>query len=340
MRNPNGFGSIIKLSGKRRNPFAVRVTTGWTVDGKQIYKYIGYYSTRSEAMIKLAQYNANPYDIDMQKFTFADIFEKWTVHKYPKLSKQSIKSYNVAFKHLKPLHNLKLKEIRTRHLQGVFDSCKKGSMTKNNMKIICNQIFTYAIKHDITDKNYATYIDLGSRDKKRKKEPFTQSETELLWNSLNKIDNVDIILILIYTGLRINELLQMKNVNVHLEDKYMQGGLKTKAGKNRIIPINDKILPLIANRYNKENEYLICNNSKKHILYPNYIKHYWKPTLSKLNMTHTPHECRHTFASLMDNVGANKLSIKKIMGHTTTDITDGVYIHKTLDELLKAVNLI
>ena len=49
MRNPNGYGSIIKLSGKRRKPFAVRVTIGWNNNGKQIYKYIGYYKTKQEA---------------------------------------------------------------------------------------------------------------------------------------------------------------------------------------------------------------------------------------------------------------------------------------------------
>ena len=39
MRNPNGYGSVVKLSGKRRKPFAVRITIGWDNNGKQKYKY-------------------------------------------------------------------------------------------------------------------------------------------------------------------------------------------------------------------------------------------------------------------------------------------------------------
>jgi hypothetical protein len=49
-RHENGFGSIVKLSGNRRKPFAVRITTGWK-DGKQIRKYLGYYKSEAEAAI-------------------------------------------------------------------------------------------------------------------------------------------------------------------------------------------------------------------------------------------------------------------------------------------------
>ena len=49
MRRGNGDGSIFKLSGKRRRPYAVRITVGWSDDGKQKYKYIGYYANKTEA---------------------------------------------------------------------------------------------------------------------------------------------------------------------------------------------------------------------------------------------------------------------------------------------------
>lgn len=68
MKLPNGYGSVYKLSGKRRNPYIVRKTTGWTIDeatntAKQQYITIGYYPTRAKALEALANYNANPYDI-------------------------------------------------------------------------------------------------------------------------------------------------------------------------------------------------------------------------------------------------------------------------------------
>ncbi len=336
MRNPNSYGSVIKLSGKRRHPFAVRITSGWTDKGKQIYKYLGYYKTRQEAMIELASYNAKPYDVDMHHSTFEEIFEKWSDQKFPTLSHQSVSSYSIAFKHLKPLHKLKMTEIRTRQLQEVFDNCNKGSVTKNNMKIVCNQVFTYSIKHDIIEKNYARYIELGKKDEKRLKQPFTRSEIADLWSKVDNTPNIDLALILIYTGTRPSELLKMKTENIHLEKRYMQGGIKTKAGKNRIIPINEKIYPLIKKRYNKNNDFLvIVDEVNKEVTYSIFKKRW-----NDLNLNHSPHECRHTFASLMDSAGANKVSTKKIMGHTTQDMTDGVYTHKTINELIKAVNMI
>ena len=63
MKHPNGYGSIFKLSGNRRNPFAVRITTGWDDDGKQVYEYLGYFPSRKKAMVALADYNNNPYDL-------------------------------------------------------------------------------------------------------------------------------------------------------------------------------------------------------------------------------------------------------------------------------------
>ena len=69
MKNPNGYGSVIKLSGKRRRPFAARITISYDDNGKQTYKYLGYYETRKEALQELSLYSANPYDTDLKKIT-------------------------------------------------------------------------------------------------------------------------------------------------------------------------------------------------------------------------------------------------------------------------------
>ena len=63
MKLPNGYGAVIKLTGKRRNPYAARVSLSWTGEGKQVRKYLGCYKTRQEALKVLADYNENPYDL-------------------------------------------------------------------------------------------------------------------------------------------------------------------------------------------------------------------------------------------------------------------------------------
>lgn len=61
--------------------------------------------------------------------------------------------------------------------------------------------------------------------------------------------------------------------------------------------------------------------------------------MDKLSMSHTPHECRHTFRSRMDSAGANKRCIDLIMGHSSKDVGERVYTHKTVRELHEAISL-
>ena len=74
MRMPNGYGTVYKLSGKRRLPFIARITTGWTNEGKQVLKTIGYFKTKQEGLQALANYHNDPYDLDLEKITFKDIW--------------------------------------------------------------------------------------------------------------------------------------------------------------------------------------------------------------------------------------------------------------------------
>lgn len=343
MKLPNGYGSIIKLKGNRRKPFQVRLTKGFTDEGKQIYAYLGYYAKREEALIALSDYNSSPYDITKETITFAEVYEKWSKEHYKKVSDSSIENYSNAYrKYCKALYNMRFKDIRLTHLQGVIDECGMAHPTRAVIKTLFNVLFTFAMKNDIVEKDYAQYVDVGQREGKINRKPFTPEEIQMLFDNVDKMDFIDTILIMIFTGLRVGELLDIKTANVHLEERYMVGGLKTKAGKNRIIPINKKILPFIKKWYNPQNEYLITNFKNNQMQYSNYRREKWDNIIEKMQFEndHRPHDCRHTFASLMDTAGANKLCIKRIMGHASPDITDAVYTHKTITELVEAIDLI
>ncbi len=103
---------------------------------------------------------------------------------------------------------------------------------------------------------------------------------------------------------------------------------------------NKKILPFIEKRLNENNEYLIINDLGKQMKYDNYYKEKFIPIMEQLNMDHKPHDCRHTFATLMSNSNANKTAIKKIIGHSSYTTTEKIYTHKDIEELRKAVDLI
>ena len=346
MRNPNGYGNISKLSGKRRRPFRARVTTGWELDEdkgklKQLYKLIGYYKTRPEAMLALAEYHKNPFSIE-QNVTFSELYEKWSEEKFrKKTSRSTINGYGAAFKLSSEIHDMKFTEIKKPHLQSVIDQCERGHGTLRKIKVLFNQLFKYALETDIVVKDYSKFVEIGEDESESTRRPFTQDEILLLSNNVDRMDFIDTVLIMIYTGLRVGELLLIKTEDIDIENRTMKGGLKTAAGKNRIIPLNKKILPFITERKAKGHEFLIVNHENKQMRYWNYYEEKWKMIMEQLEMPdHRPHDCRHTFATLMDNAGANKVSIKRIMGHASKDITDKVYTHKDIEELKKAVDLI
>lgn len=100
MKLPNGYGSVMKMSGKRRKPYMVRVTTGWTIDPekgtkKQTYNVIGYAETKQEGLQMLSDYHQNPFDTKAAKMTFTDVYNAWSEAKYPAISKSNVHGYTV-----------------------------------------------------------------------------------------------------------------------------------------------------------------------------------------------------------------------------------------------------
>lgn len=342
MRLPNGFGSVRKLSGNRRNPFAVSITTGWTDEGKVIRKYLGYYKTKKDALTALVEYNKSPYDLASHSLTFAELFDKWTQVRYTDKGEKVPNCYNAAFKRSANLHDMTFADIRKRHIQEVVDRCELGFSTKKNIKILSNLMSKYAIDQEIITTNYASLVELPHQEDSRIHVPFSDAELTMLWNHTNDI-GCRIALIYCYTGLRPTELLKIRTDNVHLDEHVMYGGMKTAAGKNRAIPIADKILPLISDMYDPSNEYLVIDpfDDKPMLTYERMREHAWERSdiLAK-HMKHLPHDGRHTCATLLDNVNTPKKIIQLILGHRSTDITHRVYTHKTLQQLIDAINLI
>lgn len=333
---PNGYGSVVKLSGNRRRPFAARKTVGWNDKGQPTYKTIGYYATRQEAMISLAEYNRNPYDIDLAKITMKELFERWSKRDFPKMSKSSASSHKSAFKHAEHLHNMPYKQIKAYMMQEVIDECGCGYSTQGAIKNLFGQLDRYALELDIITKCNSSLIHAAPIPPSSKV-PFTEEEINKVWAVADE-PYADTILILLYTGFRISELLSLETAKINLEDNYFQGGTKTKAGKDRIVPIHPRILDMVKARMEEGNKYLITWNGHKMTATQYYTV--WGSFMRKLGMNHTPHECRHTFRSRLDSAGANKVCIDLMMGHKSKEVGERIYTHKSIQELARSLALV
>ena len=71
------------------------------------------------------------------------------------------------------------------------------------------------------EKLYNKSINIGKETTVHEKKIFTDEEIKTLWKNVDKIDGLDTILILNYTGMRVSEFLEIENDNVHLDERYM-----------------------------------------------------------------------------------------------------------------------
>lgn len=334
MRLPNSYGSVVKLGGNRRNPFGARITTHWVKGEKQKYKYIGYYATRKEAMMALAEYNKNPYDIDSNSITFEEVYEKWVKENEDKMNPRNLAAYASAYRKTTDIQKIKFIDLRKSHLQGIIDDPKKGTSTKLKIKHLYGKLYRYALENDIVDKNYSEFVVVVDNEKHDKRKPFTDEEIKFLWSKVEENELIEIALILIYTGWRIQELLEITTENV--TDEYMIGGKKTKAGKDRKVPIADKIKPLIEKR--RSGTFLIEKNGKP-IAYQAFYKR-WVKLMKELELDHIIHDTRHTTATLLARVNTPLLISQKILGHAPQNVTENVYVHTNIEEMAEWINKI
>ncbi len=350
MKNPNGFGTIYKLPGRRRKPWVARVTTGWELVAneesgeekeRQLRQIIGYFENKKDALNALALHRVNPVS-PKADITLAKLYEEWSKGKYEYISKATINNYKAGWNYLAKYEKAKMKDLRTAHLQAVIDSGHKAGLSRSSLqkiKVVATMLFNYAIQNDILSKNYAEFIKLPKAEKEEKR-TFTDLEIQKL-EKAQDTPWVDTILILIYTGMRINEMLGLSRFNVDLDKQIITGGLKTDAGKNRIIPIHPKIYAHIKKWYDKGGEYLICHKEGKRILDKYYREKYYYPTLDRLNIRRlNPHCCRHTWATLMARAGVDPRLIKTMIGHSKYSFTADIYTHTNIAELKEAIGKI
>lgn len=317
MRNANGTGSVIKLSGNRRKPYACRKTLGFNEEtGYPIYKYISYHKTKREAERALKAYNEDPYDMD--KKTVKEIYELW-------IAKQSYSykvknKYENAFKRLKPLEHLYVSSLTLPRVQLYFDGLKTTEALLRDVRVLLNYLIDYSVKRGLMPISATSIMSLvetkaTKESKKIIRSIFSLDEMNKLWecsdNALYKL-----ILFYIYTGLRYSEL---ANAEWYTEDRYISIKKAKTAAGIRDVPLSDKALSLLPLPVFTYKDYLYGLKDA----FPN----------------HSPHDTRHTFISLMTQAEVDPRILKQIVGHKSSDITD-VYTHITLEKMLEAVNRI
>ena len=347
-KRANGTGTVYKLAGKRRAPYAAVVSS--MVQQKQQKTVLGYFQTKTEALNALDAARINPIP-DGYNLTLKDIYESWSAKHYKKISHSTENTYKAAWLYLKPYEHIKMRSITSQHIQAAVDYAAekgRGLSTCSKIKVVASSLCQFAMKDDIINKDYAQFVVLPE-EKKTEKEVFSSKDIDLLWKYKTE-KTAQIILVLIYTGVRINELFSMELKNVYIDKQYMVGGSKTDAGKDRVIPIHKDILPFIAEwvKAGGNGTYLLSNAKGGKMDVKNFRMRQFYPLLKRIGILNddekprlTPHSTRHTFISEMVRNSSRPEYLQRIVGHEQYETTIDLYTHITdedIDSLIAEVN--
>lgn len=355
-RLPNGFGQISEIKNRNlRNPFRAMVTVGKTPDGKPICKPLkpeSYFATYNDAYTALVEYNKNPYDLE-PSITMQELYDKW-LPEYEKTVK-STKSATSAWAYCSGVYKMRVMDIRARHVKGCMEegvAVIRGkeqhptATMKNQIKSLFNMLLDYALEYELVDRNYSRTFNLTEETVKEiqsvKKEhiAFTDEEMDLLWANASSKQGVDILLIQCYSGWRPQELGLLELKDVDLENRTFQGGMKTDAGENRVVPIHSRIQDLVLRKYQEAealgSPYLLNwadpnNRNRKNLklTYARYQKAFERIRDElKLDPNHRPHDGRTHFVTMAKRYGVDEYAIKYMVGHKISDITEKVYTRR------------
>ena len=328
---PNGYGSIVNLGKNRRKPYGVRITIGWDDDNRQKFKYLGYFEKKTQAIEFLADYNRNPYDVDLRSMTFGEVCEEWWEKHQTTIEKNTYHGYNSAIRKLKCLYEVKFVQIKARHLQNIIDESPPSSARV--VKNVLGMIYRFALANEIADKDYSKLLTMPKDEKKREIVLFTKEEIDILWKHQGNLC-ADILLVLLYSGMRITELLTLETKNLDIKGRYITGGIKTPNGKNRIIPFHKKTFPIVLRNMGRK---YIFPAERGGRMYANNIRKDISAFMRSIGFKHIIHETRHTFTSQCSRLGFDRYLTKSIIGHSKSDITER-YTHKNASDLVKAID--
>lgn len=357
-RLPNGFGQISEIKGRNlRKPFRAMVNVGTAPNGRPITKLlkpVSYFETYNEAYAALVEYNKNPYCID-ENITMNELYERWIEQKQHLIVPRTKVQIDLFWGQAKELHDLHVREVRVHHIKEWLDTALLSVTTKLRIKNILNQLFDFAVEYELTDRNYSKLISVErmSHDaavSRKSHISFTDEEMNILWGCKDE-PFVDIILMQCYTGLRPQEVGKVEVANVHLDENYMIGGMKTDAGRNRPIPIHPSVRYIIEKYYDEATrrglKYVFFhgrfskNPSGENLTYIKYNT-YFQRTIQKLGLspTHKPHDCRKQFVTMAKKYNVNEYAIKRIIGHSIDDLTERVYTDRPISWLYEEISKI
>jgi len=291
-------------------------------------------------------------NIENVGITFKQLYKLWLADesKYGGAKKTDKRKYNYAhaYKLCTSIEYMLVIDVNLAVMQKLVNDSGENKNRLSMLKQLFKVLFVYAEIHNIITKedNKVEFLDLSNaaEPNKNPSKRFSSAEIETLWKATLD-DDVDefiyAILMLIYTGLRVSEMVDLEKTDVFINERYLRVvDSKTKAGI-RVVPIAEKVIPFFnywLQRGNNSN--LISGRRGDNIGHAGFRSRHWERLMNEFGFDHKIHDTRHTCVSLLKTANVNDVWIKQIVGHKSQNLTDNTYTEIEIEPLIEAINLI
>ena len=361
--SPNGTGSAYK----RGNGYEVQVVVGYrapghfdpdNLDPRQLVPVKirrGGFKSKAAALAAVpeirAKYNAEP----KQNYTLKELFDIWEPWYSPRVDPSTMAGYRAAFNYYSALHGRRIAGISAGDLQECMDACPRGKRTHQNMKVVAGLLWKYAKDKHLVSQVESENLYTG-KGRSKKREALTDIEVEKIHKAIGSERYAEYIYALCYLGFRPGEMLELRKDQV-IEDKgrlFLIEGKKTDAGRNRTVPVHQKIEDIIRARLWIPGTDLVFpqytfarpTKEKKNPSFlgfkqmsDNYFREMvFRPIMGRLGLdiSKVPYGARHTFSNKLKTAAGADIDKAALIGHSDYTFTQTRYQSTDLEEL-KAV---
>lgn len=366
-KRENGSGTIRKVSGANGTKYYAYAPARYeTIDEvrKCIREPLGSFSKKTEAREAIEKFVQRP--SAKYNFSIEQVYEEWKSVAFDDISKQTQDNYRAAWKQIKYAWGNKIhepiRERTTAEIRAIYDywmdeheimrqgrgkpfKTKAGPLSKSAMqkiKALLTQLYKYCMANNIVHQNYASLVNIPKGAEEGKQRALTDLEFAQLEKNYMNVPGGDACYVLCYTGWRVTEFCQLTRFSYDPKEKTLRGGLKSEAGRDRVVPVHPKIQEIVERWYKNCNGPLYPRPDGKAYNKDTFRDDVWNPCMDALGLPSdlTPHSARHTYGTKLSAAGARPEDIKELMGHSDYSVTANTYINQDLAPLRNAVNLI
>ena len=306
----------------------------------------GGFKRREDALAYCAMVKAEKNKTAVINMTLKEVYDAWDPWYSPRVDPDTFGCYRAAFAHFKPLHDVNIRNISAGDLQKCMDDCPRGHRTHQNMKCTAGLLWAYAVDHNLADKDITENLYIG-KGASVQREPLTDIEVEKIRKEIGKDRYAAYVYALCYLGYRPGEMLEIRKEQVHEREGHLFiiEGKKTDAGRDRIVPVHEKIESIIRQQLSTDGtEYLfpmhIINRKGTFkgfkVMTDNYFNKYaFRPLADRLEIPRNkvPYSARHTFSDKLKNAEGTDKTKAALIGHSDYKFTQKKYQSTDMDEL-------